>query len=196
MKRCFRWICVLVAALVCLGMTTDGLADVPEERVEQSSVRDVDQIGVDERSVEESMESSGEASFEEAFPHGKRSVVDRQVSGTAAVLRAAHKAALRGHKRRKDYREALVYQAASRRALKAERFALAMYLTLHARSLAEQVLYANSTERAPRDRSASLELIKRAGGVDSDEIDAYLDRAAEVVPAADFLFVDEGQSIQ
>ncbi|MFP4598147.1 MAG: hypothetical protein ACOC9W_00520 [Persicimonas sp.] len=188
MKRCFRWICVLVAALLCLGMTTDGLADVSEERAEQSSVG-----GVDERSIEESMEPDGEASFEEVFPHGKKSVVDRQVSGAAAVLRAAHKAALRGHEGRKDYREALVYQAASRRALKAERFALAMYLTLHARSLAEQVLYANTSERPPRDRSASLELIKRAGGVDSEEVDDYLDQASKYVPGAGLLFVDEEQ---
>jgi hypothetical protein len=130
-------------------------------------------------------------SFAERFPEGKWSVVEETIDGTDSLLTAAHRLALRADKERGAYREALVYQAAASDALDDERFAEAMYLTLHARALAEDVIRADTVRIPVEARPGDLERIRRAGGVDASEVEAYLDTAEDGVPAVELLFVEK-----
>lgn len=129
-----------------------------------------------------------EGGFAEDFPEGKVSVVEQEVDGTAALLTTAHKEALEGERQREDYRQALVYQAAAKQALAQERYAVALYLTLHGRAIGHGVIRANTT-RLPRTyQPVNLELIKRAGGVTAEDVERFVEPAKEEVPAVELLF--------
>ncbi len=188
-----KWLSgVLLAGSVLLGAgaapaqqaTGTHVTETPIQtgRVEQSAAASLD--------VQEAFEAVTKQAFAETFPHGKLSVVQREIFATAAVLTTAHRVALEGQRQRYEYRKAVVYQAASRRALDEERFAVAMYLSLHARAIADGVIRANTT-RLPREyQPDDLDLIKRAGGVSASEVVGYLEKAEEDVPAVRLLFVE------
>lgn len=142
--------------------------------------------------VQGSFEGVAQKAFAETFPQGKLSVVQREIFATAAVLTAAHRAALKGQRQRFKYRRAVVYQAASRRALTDEKFAVAMYLSLHARAIGDSVIRANTSRYRREYQPYDLDMIKRAGGVSTDAVVEYLKLAEDEVPAVRLLFTGGG----
>lgn len=156
-------------------------SEASEEEASESSVPD----------VRRAFEIVPTESFDEQFPEGKASVVDKEVGVSAAVLTTAHRLALERQRQRYEYRRAAVYQAAARSALEDDKYAVAMYLTLHARALGREVIRAN-TARSPGDKEPlDLELVRSAGGVDPAEVVDYLADAEKKVPAVRLLFAQE-----
>lgn len=176
-RRWFRW---SGAALLAGVVFSGGPATA-----QQASA--TDEAG----GIQTAFETVGEEDFAESFPDGKRSVVAQEVDATATVLTTAHRAALdHGHQRR-DYREALVHQAAARRALADGRYAVAMYLTLHAREIGHAVIWANSTHHAAGGGpTVDLAQLQQAGGVTAADVAAYVGPADAEVPALELLFVE------
>jgi hypothetical protein len=176
MGRRLGWLCAVILAGTTLAVPNSS-------RAQQEGTAP----------IREGFQAATDQSFADSFPHGKLSVVQRQVAGTAALLSTAHRLALRGDKARARYRDALVYQAAAQCALDDEQFVEALYLTLHARSLGRGVIRAN-TARTPKEyQPDDSEIIKRAGGVDAAQVEGCLDAAGEDVPALELLFVEGGE---
>ncbi|QDG50347.1 hypothetical protein FIV42_06250 [Persicimonas caeni] len=201
MRRTYlKWLSgAAFAGTMLLGLAGAAAENNAAEREDGPHVADaplqtpeVEQTASTALDVQEAFEDVAQKAFAETFPQGKLSVVQREIFATAAVLTTAHRVALTGQRQRYKYRRALVYQAASRRALQDEHYAVAMYLSLHARAIGDSVIRAN-TSRYRRDyQPYDLDMIKRAGGVSSDVIVDYLKVAEDEVPAVRLLFTGGG----
>ncbi len=145
----------------------------------------------DELEIQHAFEAVSTETFAQSYPQGKRSIVGQELRGTSSLLTTAHRLALRGRRHRERYRQAVVYQVAARQAMHDQKFAVALYLTLHARELGHSVILANTSRGHRTYPPDHLELIKRAGGFSADTMHAYVHRAGEEVPPVAVLFVDE-----
>lgn len=115
----------------------------------------------------------------------RHAIVLKAIHRTHRIIRQAAVAISKGNAEKETFRNAVVHQQAARAALRRNKPAVAMHLTLEARKLARKAIQANSANLAPEDATDDAQEMSASQGVNEKEAHTFAAAAEKSVGSAE-----------